>query len=77
MANAKAPMLMKPAMSDGEAPPEKNAPGCWGEVGEGEGVGKGMKVVVVLGEGGGGGAVGFVSVDTVEVEVVTVSSPGN
>lgn len=67
-------MLMKPAMSDGEAPPEKNAPGCWGE--GGDAVGKGMKVVVVLG-GGGGGAVGFVSVETVEAEVVTISSPGN
>lgn len=73
MATAKAPMLMKPAMSDGEAPPEKNDPGCWGK--GVDAVGKGMKVVVVL--AGGGGVAEFVSVEAVEAEEVTVSSPGN
>ena len=59
-------MLMKPAMSGGEAPPEKNDPGCWGDEEEG----KGTKVVVVVSEGGG--AAGFVSAET-----VMVTSPGN
>jgi hypothetical protein len=39
---------MKPAMRGGEAPPEKNAPGCCGDDDDGGGVGKGMKVVVVV-----------------------------
>lgn len=69
MATAKAPMLMKPAMSGVDAPPVKNAPGCGG--GDDE-VGKGMKVVVVEGCAAEGSA-GFVSVDT--TEEVTVISP--
>jgi hypothetical protein len=68
IATAKAPMLMKPAMSDGEAPPEKNAPGCWGD-GEDEG----MKVVVVV-----VGSAGFASVGAVGAKVRSpVLSSGN
>jgi hypothetical protein len=78
MAAAKAPMLMKAAMSGVEAPSVKNDPGCWGAADDDDEVGKlkGTKVVVVEGPGEGG-AVGFVSVDTVsmEAEGVTVSSP--
>ena len=66
-------MLIKPAMSDGEAPPEKNDPGCCGD----DEVGKGMKVVVAVGSGGGGAAAGFVSVGTAEAEVTGLSSPAN
>jgi hypothetical protein len=66
IATAKAPMLMKPAMSGGEAPPEKNAPGCWGE-------GEGMKVVVVV-----VGSAGFTSVGAVGAKVRSpVLSSGN
>ena len=72
MAAAKAPMLMKPAMSGVEAPPVKNAPGCWGADGDDD-EGKGMMVVVVV---EGGASAGYDSVDTGETEFV-VSSPGN
>jgi hypothetical protein len=72
-------MLIKPATSGGEAPPEKNDPGCCGDDDE---LGKGRVVVVVVGSGGvgsggGGGAAGFVSVGTAEAEVTGLSSPSN
>ena len=75
MATAKAPMLMKPAISGGEAPPEKNAPGCWGgdDSDDDDDDGKGTTVVVVVGPGG----TGFESVDTVAAEIKAVLASDN
>jgi hypothetical protein len=67
-ADAKAAMLMQPARSDDEAPPEKDWPGCWGAVGKGEEI---DKVVVVMVSGAE-----FASVSTA-AKVTVLSSLGN
>jgi len=51
MAIPKAPMLAKPIISGGEAPPERNAPGGGAEVG----VGKAAEGLIMVVEAGGEG----------------------
>lgn len=74
-ANAKAPMLIKPARSGVEAPPVKYSVGDCGEVevGMGEEIDKGMTVVVVV-------VVSGVGIDLAEPRAAkdtVMSSPDN